>query len=547
MLLLSKKISRVIFSKQTLGLGIFTLLTGGILVITNQLKPASSTMDHSGHNMSHDEMMAVDGSFNPTPVTVEVVKPELLQASVQYTGTIEPLQVVTVYPRVAGQLTDYSIYVGDRVQAGDTIAQLSANELLTEVLEAQAETNTMRTALEVSRMEVLEQKNVIKEIEANLTYLGKKLDRFALLVEEGAITQDAYDVVESEVQAKEANLAQAKGKLSRLEAKVVNDQAKIQQAETKVATASTLSNYREIKSPISGIVQERIIDPGIVVQPGMGILKIGDYSRIRLQANVAQQDAVNIDLASPITAKIAGTDMTINGKVSSIFPDTNSETRTVTVESIVNNPSGQLLSGQFINMEIITESQPNALTVPQSAVVTFEDSPAVWIVKGDNTAHRQNVKLGMISSDRVQVTEGLQSSDRVITTGNHQLVENASVKVINQGNNDLIATKTEEDQDNVAIKLMSPPEVKIGDAEFIFQVMDNETQQALSVKNIEIKATMPMKNMAPMTAEVEVKPQAETGTFLAETFLGMKGEWIISVEIKESEYQGKQEFNIEVR
>jgi len=403
MVLLSKKNLRIIFSKQTLGLGIFTLLTGGILIVTNQLKPASSTMDHSGHNMSHDEMMAVDGSFNPIPVTVEVVKRELLQASVQYSGTIEPFQVVTVYPRVAGQLTDYSIYVGDRVQAGDTIAQLSANELLTEVSEAQAERNTMRTALEVSRMEVLEQKNVIKEIEANLTYLGKKLDRFALLVEEGAITQDDYDVVESEVQAKEANLAQAKGKLSRLEAKVVNDQAKIQQAETKVATASTVSSYREIKSPISGLVQERMIDPGMVVQPGMGILKIGDYSRIRLQANVAQQDAVNIDLGSPITAKIAGTDMTIKGQVSSIFPDTNSETRTVTVESIVNNSSGKLLSGQFINMEIITQSQPNALTVPQSAVVTFEDSPAVWVVRKDNTAHRQKVKLGMISRDRVQV------------------------------------------------------------------------------------------------------------------------------------------------
>lgn len=555
MLLFSKKILRVIFSKQTLGLGIFTLLTGGILVITNPFKPASSTMDHSGHNMSHDEMMAVDGSFNPTPVTVEVVEPQLLKASVRYTGTIEPLQVVTVYPRVAGQLTDHSIYVGDHVQAGETIAQLRADELLTKVSEAQAETNTMQTALEVSRMEVLEQKNVIKEIEADLAYLGKQLDRFALLVKEGAIAQDAYDVVESEVQAKEANLAQAKVKLSRLEAKVVNDQAKIQQAETKVATASTVSSYREIKSPIRGIVQERIMDPGMVVQPGMGIFKIGDYSRIRLQANVAQQDAVNIRVRSPITAKIAGTDITINGQVSSIFPETNSETRTVTVESIVNNPSGKLLSGQFIDMEIITESQPNALTVLQSAVVTFEDSPAVWVVREDNTAHRQKVKLGMISRDwappmlrkRVQVTEGLQPGDQVITIGNHQLVENSSVKVVNQGNNDLITTKTEEDQDNVAIKLVSPAAVKIGDAEFIFQVMDNETQQALSVKNIDITATMPMKNMAPMSAKVEVKPQAKTGTFLAETFLGMKGEWIIFVEIKESEYQGKQEFNIEVR
>ena len=262
----------------------------------------------------------------------------------------------------------------------------------------------MRTALEVSRMEVLEQKNAIKQIEADLAYLGKKLDRFALLVDEGAIAQDDYDVVESEVQSKEANLAEAKVKLSRLEAKVVNDQAKIQQAQTKVATASTISSYTKIKSPITGIVQERIMDPGMVVQPGMGILKIGDYSRIRLQANVAQQDAVNIRLGSPLTAKISGTDLSIKGQVSSIFPQTNSETRTVTVESVINNPGGKLLSGQFIDMEIITQSQPYALTVPQSAVVTFEDSPAVWVVEED-TARRQKVKLGMINGERIQVTK----------------------------------------------------------------------------------------------------------------------------------------------
>ncbi len=546
MRLLLKNIGRVLFNQKTLGLGVFTVLTGGILLVSDQFKSVSSTMDHSGHNMSHDEMMAVDGSFNPTPVTVEVVKPKLLQASVQYTGTIEPYQVVTVYPRVAGQLTDYSIYVGDRITAGQTIANLSANELLTEVSEAQAETETMGTALEVSRMEVLEQKNAIKQIEADLAYLGKKLDRFALLVAEGAIAQDDYDLVESEVQSKKANLAEAKVKLSRLEAKVVNDQAKIQQAQTKVATASTMSNYTEIKSPITGIVQERIMDPGMVVQPGMGILQIGDYSRIRLQANVAQQDAVNIRLGSPITAKIFGTDLTIKGQVSSIFPQTNSETRTVTVESIVNNPSGKLLSGQFIDMEIITQSQPYAITVPQSAVITFEDSPAVWVVVED-TARRQKVKLGMISGNRIQVTQGLQRGDVVITTGHHKLIENSLVKVVNEGQDDLISLRTKENKDSVAIKLVSPAEVKIGDAEFMFKIVDSKTQKPLKIENLDIKATMPMKNMAPMTAKVEVKPESETGQFLAETFLGMKGKWIISVAIKDSDYQGKQDFDIEVR
>ncbi|MDJ0598332.1 MAG: efflux RND transporter periplasmic adaptor subunit [Crocosphaera sp.] len=541
------KILGSLVSQKTLGVGVFIMLTGGILLVTNQLKPASSTMDHNGHgNMSHDEMMVVDGSFNPTPVTVEVVKPQLLQDKVQYTGTIEPYQVVTVYPRVAGQLTNYSVYPGDRIIAGQTLAQISASELFTEVAEAQAETDTMRTALEVSKIEILEHKNSIKQIEADLGYLNKKLDRFAMLVSEGAIAQDDYDVVESEVQSKQAMLSEAKVKIARLEAKVINDQAKVQQAKAKVATASVMSSYTQIEAPITGIVQERIVDPGMVVQPGMGILKIGDYSRIRLQANVAQHDATKIRIGTPIIAKIPGTSFIINGQVSSIFPQSNSQTRTVTVEAVVNNPGGELRSGQFVEMELITQRQPNALTVPSSAVVTYEDNPAVWVVNGD-TATRKLVTLGMISGDNIQILRGLQPGDAVITTGHHKLIENAVVTVINQGNKALISTNLKKNQNNVSINLVSSSEVKIGDTEFVFEVIDSKTQESLKVNELEIKATMPMKNMAPMTAKVEVKPNSKPGQYKAETFLGMKGEWKISVEVKDKAYQQKKEFDVLVK
>ena len=58
---------------------------------------------------------------------------------------------------------------------------------------------------------------------------------------------------------------------------------------------------------------------------------------------------------------------------------------------------------------------------------------------------------------------------------------------------------------------------------------------------------MPMKNMAPMTAKIEVKPESKPGHFKAETFLGMKGKWIISVDIKDENYQSKKEFYILVK
>ncbi|NET00948.1 MAG: efflux RND transporter periplasmic adaptor subunit [Sphaerospermopsis sp. SIO1G1] len=536
---------KTLVNKTTLGIGIFTILSGSILLVTDQLKSATSVMDHSGHDMSHDEMMKVDGSFNPTPVTIEVIKPELLQAKVKYTGSIQPYQVVTVYPRVAGQLTNYSVYPGDRITTGQILAQISASELLTEVSQAQAETDTMRTALEISRIETLEQKNKIQEITADLNYLQKRLDRFALLVREGAIAQDDYDIVESQLQAKQAELSAAKVKLVSLEAKVVNDQAKIQQAKAKTATARIMSSYTQIKAPINGIVQERMVDPGVVVQPGMGILKIGDYQRLRLQANIAQSDAVKIGSGSAIIAKIPGTNLTINGNITSIFPQTNNQTRTVTVEAIVNNPGNKLKSGQFIEMELITQNQPNALTVPNSALITFQDQPAVWIVQGE-TAVRKPVELGIRNGDRAQITQGIEPGTAIITAGYHKLIENSPIKVVNLPEKSLTSAQ-QKSQNHTVIKLASSPEVKIGDAEFIFEVIDSKNQQSLDIKEIEIKATMPMKNMAPMTAKVEIKPEPKPGRFKAETFLGMKGEWVISVNIKDSNYQAKKDFKILVK
>lgn len=433
--LVKGNILKSLFSKKTLGLGVFLMLTGGILIVTNQLKAPSSTMDmqHGGHDMSHDEMMAVDGSFNPTPVTVEVVKPRLLEASVRYTGSIKPYLEVTVYPRVAGQLTAYSVYPGDRVLAGQTLAHLSAAELLTEVAEAVAETDTMQISLEMSKIELEEQRSKIEQIEADLVYLNKKLDRFALLVREGAISQDEFDVVDSEVNAKNATLQEARVKLARLQKKLSYDRARLKQAEAKRRTVSIMEGYTTIKSPISGIVQQRLADPGVVVQPGMGILKIGDYQKLRLQANVAQQDAIAIRVGSPIIARVPGTEIeSIRGQITSIFPQTDNQTRTVTVEAVVDNPGGKLGSGQFLEMEIITDSKPYALSVPQSAIVTFKDQPAVWVVESD-VARRKTVTLGMRSGDLVEVTGGLEPGDRAIASGQQRLMENSPVAIINDG------------------------------------------------------------------------------------------------------------------
>lgn len=538
--------------KALLGLGVFALLTGNILVLTNHLKPSTSMagmegMDHS--NMSHDEMMAVDGSFNPNPVKVEIIKPQVLEASVSYTGTIKPYEEIIVYPRVAGQLTNYSVYPGDPVTVGQPIAVLDASELSTEVARATADVNTMETDLEMSQIEIEEQKSAIAQIEADLDYLNLKKDRFASLVQEGVISQDEFDVVDSQVKSKEASLRQSQVKLARLGAQVKSDQAKLAQSKANLDTAKVIEGYTTVKSPISGIIQERNVDPGVVVQPNMGIVTIGNYNRVRLQANVAQRDAVNIRLGSPVIAIIPDSNIPpIQGEITSIFPEANSQTRTVTVEAVIDNPEEQILSGKFIEMKIITVRKPNAITIPQKAVVEFQDQPSVWVVEG-NTVTVKPVTLGMLTGDRIEVTSGLESGQAVVILGQSRLVENASVKVINESEESITTTNQESSPQDLEINLVSPnleSGVPMGDAQLIIEVKDAQGQP-LDIKDLEISASMPMKNMAPMTAPVEVQPDEQLGRFKAETYLNMKGDWIITVTVKDQNHQNQQEFNIKVK
>ncbi|QUY45808.1 efflux RND transporter periplasmic adaptor subunit [Acaryochloris marina] len=539
--------------RSLLALGIFIVLSGSIWFAVKHFggmamaDTEQGAMDHGG--MSHDEMMAVDGAFNAVPVQVEEIRPGLVQETVQYTGSVYPYLEVTVYPRIAGQLKDYSIYPGDRVKKGQVIVQLDALERRTDLVEAKAERDVMREILVANSMQLEEQQREIDRMAAELDYMKLKAKRFKALVAGGAISQNDYDLVASEVTAKESAISGARTKWVRMKAELGRDRAKINQFQAKANTAVVMERYTNLTAPISGIVQSRMADPGVVVQPGMGVLKIGDYSRVRLRANVAQADAVGIGKGTRVKAVIPGTKMPpITGKITSIFPSADPQTRTVTVEAVVNNPSDQLLSGQFLEMQIIKASKPATLSVPQTALHQFRGQPAVWVVQGSGeeaVAVRRRIKQGLVSGDRVEIFKGLKSGDRVITTGTSRLLEDSKVAVVNAAG-EPVASLSTPTAGNVSIQLVSPKTktVKAGTEELILQVVDAATQSPLAVKQLVVDVTMPMKNMAPMTAMVDLKALPKPGQFRVKTHFGMKGDWVIKAQIKDAEHQGRAQFKL---
>ncbi|MFE4108512.1 efflux RND transporter periplasmic adaptor subunit [Almyronema epifaneia] len=539
------------YGRALLGLGVFVVLSSGILLITQHIKPANSIAGMEGHGMSgmsHDEMMQVDGAFNAVPVTVEVVQAANFEAGVSYTGSIMPYQEAVVYPRVAGQLTNYSVYPGDRVEAGQVLAELIADERSTELAEARAEADAMTTSLQVSQVEIDEQRQEIARLQAELDYLNLQRDRFAKLTAEGATSQNEYDAVATQVAAKEAALGQAQAKLTRLNAQVTREQARVGQAEARVNTAAVMQGYTTLPAPISGIVQSRMVDPGVVVQPGMGVLKIGDYSRVRLQANVAQQDAGYIRVGTPIRAQVPGAmDEPLTGSVTSIFPQTNNDTRTVVVEALIDNPQGRLLSGQYLEMTLLTKSQSNTLSVPQAAVVEYNGEPSVWVMAG-TTAERRTVETGMVNGDRIAITSGLNPGDQVITSGHSRLVPGVQVAVVDDAG-EPVPMLGDSSQGNVEVAIVEPDPTKSfksGGADLLLEIRNPDTQEPLPVEDVTVDVMMPMPNMAPMTTMVQFEPTGQPGRFQVKTHFGMVGEWHINVEVNDPDYKGQSLITVSV-
>ena len=311
-----------------------------------------------------------------------------------------------------------------------------------------------------------------------------------------------------------------------MQAQIAKATAQVAQDRVKIKRLKAIEGYKIITSPMTGVVQERMADPGAAIQTSLGILKIGNCSKVRLHANVAQQNRTGVAIGSPIVARSIGNkSKPINGKVTSIFPKAGEETRTAIVAAIVDNPGGQILGGQAVEMQIITAHRSNPLSVPQAALTESAGKQAVWLLVG-KSANRKFVTTGLTNGDRIEILSGLQPGALVITSGQEKLMENSLVAAIDDSGKPVasLSNASPTVQGDTQIKLISPQgKAGSGDNQLVLEVQDAKTGKPMRVAGMQVSVVMAMKNSTPMSAEVEVKPDAQMGRFQVKTYLEWAG------------------------
>lgn len=358
------------------------------------------------------------------PIFVTVAKPDRRDISDRITlaGSIVPDAQVTLYAKVTGYLKTLSVDIGDRVREGQLLAEIEVPEMTAGLAEK-------RAMLFRAEAEVEQAKASVAQFQAERDFEEVNFKRLSAIRE-----RDADVLPQQDVDQARAAFSVAESRLSMAEATVDVAEAAVATARAELETFERLMDYARIAAPLSGVVTERFVDPGALVQAAVSsrtqaapLVSLARLDRVRLVVDVPERSAPHVGRGTTAAVRIegqAGEDMT--ARVSRTSTVLDPATRTMRVEFDLSNPGFRLRPGMTARVEIELRRFEGALTVPVTAISDQAGSTTVFVVKG-GVAHRQSVETGLESPGWVQVLKGLSDSDEVVVSSSVPLSDGAQV------------------------------------------------------------------------------------------------------------------------
>ena len=174
-----------------------------------------------------------------------------------------------------------------------------------------------------------------------------------------------------------------------------------------------------IRSPIRGIVAEKLITPGQLLEAGTTpCFTVADLSRVWVMAQVFGSDLTSVMLGDPAEVVTGIDGKNFPGKVENISALVDPATRAVGVRVVVENPGDFLKKQMYVRVLIHARRESTGLLVPVSAILRDDENlPLVYVVQPDGSFARQHVTLGYRSADRYDIVEGLQAGNQIVVEG----------------------------------------------------------------------------------------------------------------------------------
>ena len=332
------------------------------------------------------------GQVRPSGATMDVTLP----------GTTFAYEAANIFARANGYIQKRNVDIGDHVKAGDLLAELTAPELDHQIAQAQA------TLLQVQA--------TLRQNQASRQLAQVTNDRIGTLVKQGWATTQLGDTDRLSLEAQEAAVGVA--------------QANIAAQQSLIRVLTQQKAYQRVVAPFDGVITQRAVDVGSLVQAGSTFMFTLMHSHIiRTQVFVPQDQAFGLGPGVDAVVRVPEIPgRNFPGKVTRIANALQPGSRTLLTEIDVPNPDGALSPGIYCTVELLIPRKTPSLIIPADAVVFDQNGLHVAVVE-NGTVHLQKITIARDFGTEVEVRDGVKPGDQVILNPMIDLADGSKVAV----------------------------------------------------------------------------------------------------------------------
>ncbi|MGJ5627851.1 efflux RND transporter periplasmic adaptor subunit [Nostoc sp. CALU 1950] len=385
------------------------LLGGGVTIVWRLLTPQNSA----------------PSTANPQPqgvrVKISTVQSGIIEESSDFIASLKSQRSVTLQPRIQGQVTQVLVKSGDPVAEGAAILQVDRTPQAAIALK-----NSVPPAF---LMQLANARATLQSLEAerpsyiaNVQLYEQNYEKFLALAEQGAVSRQTSNQFAN-------RLANAKTSLNAIDSRIQAQRANILQAEKTLQQANVNTQTQQpqsdkITAPFSGTVGNIAVKVGNLVNTSTPLVNITQNRPLEVNISVPLQQAPQLRKGMPVEVMNTQGQKLGRSRVFYIAPNPSTETQTILIKALFDNPKGQLRADQLVRARVFWNQRPGVL-IPTTAMTRVGGDTFVYVVETETSpqgvsqqvARQKRVKLGEIKDNNYQVIEGLQPEDKVIISG----------------------------------------------------------------------------------------------------------------------------------
>ena len=400
---------------------------------------------------------AAERRITPPLVSAATVKRAAPSTQLLLPGNITPITEAYIYARAAGYLKKRYVDIGDRVRAGDKLADIEAPDLDQQVSQAQA-------ALAQAQGQLGQSQATLDQLTATRDLAEVTWQRYKILTADGAVSRQDGDNQSTSAKTAAANVLAQQKTVRATEEFVRATQATLDRLRT-------LQGYERITAPFDGIITARNVDVGALISAtgstlgparsnaaapsdvpsGGEIFRLAEIGKLRILIAVPQTNAPGVRVGQSATVTVQQIpNLSFKGKVTRTSSSLDAQSRTLLTEVDVDNPKGELLPGMYAMVSFVTERIDPPFLVPDAALVVRSSGTVLAVLQpltrdeedkakaeGIDAAtltrvkrvHFQAVEPGRDYGIELEILDGLKVGEQVVVDPNDAVQEGALVQI----------------------------------------------------------------------------------------------------------------------